>query len=202
MKEREFATFSGMEAVNALIRGELSDVVWNKLMKRECFADVRFPVGRVFEDVPTTVKIFTNSKRVCSIPVSKYHYLQRNGSLSKIHTLNNILGYWYSHKERFDYLQSQVDDDIKEKLLRYCALAIARMWAYYYDFAPEERIICRNDIQEMNTFSRQYIPLFGSLKWPISLRTGAFLSHFQCNLSFRMAWALKRICYKWRRCFT
>lgn len=58
-------------------------VAWNKLYKREVWKEIRFPFGKIHEDVFTTYKIFNNSSsiRYCSEPL--YYYRQRGNSIKK-----------------------------------------------------------------------------------------------------------------------
>lgn len=55
---------------------------WNKLYKRELFQQIRYPEGRLFEDIPTTYQIFRQVKQVSFNPASLYHYRIRAGSIT------------------------------------------------------------------------------------------------------------------------
>ena len=55
---------------------------WAKLYSSELFMDVRFPVGRVFEDSATTYKLVDLCDRVSLNSVSKYNYMIRSNSIS------------------------------------------------------------------------------------------------------------------------
>lgn len=55
---------------------------WNKLYKRELFHKIRYPEGRLFEDIPTTYQIFQQVKRVSFNPANLYHYRIREGSIT------------------------------------------------------------------------------------------------------------------------
>lgn len=76
-KEKKSKKLTGSKAVEALLREELSDNVWNKLWRRQCFTNMRFPENRLFEDIVTTYRIFLKVECVQSIEECKYHYLQR-----------------------------------------------------------------------------------------------------------------------------
>ena len=47
---------------------------WNKLYRRQLFADVRFPVGRVFEDVATLPQLLAKTRRVRTTTRGLYYY--------------------------------------------------------------------------------------------------------------------------------
>lgn len=49
-------------------------VTWNKMYKTSLFNDVRFPLGKIHEDVFTTYKLMFNSKRICVLKKQLYGY--------------------------------------------------------------------------------------------------------------------------------
>lgn len=183
----------GSEAVVALLNGELSDNVWNKLWKRQCFVDVRFPENRLFEDIYTTYRIFITVQCVQSIQCCKYHYLQRKSSLSRLHSMKNLVDYWLVNYERYTSLKSIVNKKAELELYKCCARAIARAWAYYNKCTLEDRNSSRGELHDMHDFMRDNIPLFGCKDWDLILRIGCFFPHYYNALSFWMAWKLNRI---------
>lgn len=192
-RKKQKAELTGEKAVQALLLGKLNEGVWNKLWKRQCFDTIRFPQGRVFEDVATTYIVFSSADHVIAIPESKYHYLKRKDSLSEKHCIYNLIGYWLSHKERFDALYNQVDENGKQILLQRCAVAAVRTWSYYNDCIADDREAYNDVICEMNAFVRQYFLLFGDKEWNLLLRAGIFFPHFYNVLSFRTAWMINHI---------
>lgn len=54
-----------------------------KLFKSDCFNGIRYPCGRLYEDVATTYKTFFKSKKIVFGAHSLYFYLYRVGSISK-----------------------------------------------------------------------------------------------------------------------
>ena len=47
---------------------------WNKIYRRELFEDVRFPVGKVFEDVATLPLLLKRARRVATTAQGLYYY--------------------------------------------------------------------------------------------------------------------------------
>ena len=192
-RKRKDSQYSGMESVRMLLRWELSDAVWDKLWKKECFSFTRFPEGRIFEEYATTYRLFLDANCISTIAGSKYHYLQRKGSLSNNHEMKNLVGYWLSHRERYEALYDQVDEETKPELMRFLATAASRTWAYYLDCPVKERETNNVIISEMNFFTKQHLPMFGDRKWHSSLRICVFFPHFLNRLSFGIAWFINRI---------
>lgn len=184
---------SGTEAVCLLAKGELTNFVWNRLWKTCCFDHVRFPKDRIYEDVAVTYQLIGASNCVCIFPASKYHYLQRIDSLSRIHNMKNLTDYWLSHSERYQALKKQVDEKTRLALLLPCSQAAIRTWAYYYDCPAMERAIYSSVVWQMHGFVRQYIPLFGNRGWKIKVRIGSFFPHYRAAWSFKLAWIMNRV---------
>ncbi len=57
-----------------LQRGYEHAYAWNKVYRRSLFAEVRYPVGRVFEDVPTTWQLCQKARCIRTSTSGLYHY--------------------------------------------------------------------------------------------------------------------------------
>lgn len=73
--------YTSEEALEKLIASKsLFDYAVDKLYKRELFDDIRYPIGKIYEDVFTTYKLFLRSNKIVSIDEPLYYYNQRDGS--------------------------------------------------------------------------------------------------------------------------
>lgn len=54
---------------------------WGKLYHVDLFRDIRFPVGKLYEDVGTTYRAVLQCQRVAFLPLAKYDYYQNNTSI-------------------------------------------------------------------------------------------------------------------------
>lgn len=180
-------TVCGTDAIEALIRGEIKEQVWNKLWKRRLFENAVFPEGRYFEDIATVYKLIRNA-RVVGTGRFLYHYVQRETAISHSHDIRNLTDYWSVHRERYETLRKLVGEESTEKLLQMCAAAIARTWAWYFksEKAPQQ-------IKEMQTFAREHYSCLRSKDLPLRLRTGIFLARFDCRFSFAVAYSLNQM---------
>lgn len=60
---------------------------WNKIYRRHLFRSVRFPAGKVFEDMHTIPVLLQNSRRIATSSTGCYHYCyNRNGIAAKADT--------------------------------------------------------------------------------------------------------------------
>lgn len=99
-----------------LIDGYINNLAWNKAYKRELFDTVRYPNGKVFEDVFTTYKLINKADRMYITDKITYNYELRGGSISN--------KWWNSDKKindffygRFEQLQFFKNND--HSLLKY-----------------------------------------------------------------------------------
>ena len=82
----DFITTDSLGALNRINNEDTyiigkSVVVWNKLYKMELFKDIRFPVGKRYEDDLTTYKLFNKIHKLVSTEKVLYNYVQRKNSI-------------------------------------------------------------------------------------------------------------------------
>ena len=101
---------------------------WNKLCKTQLFENVRFPVGRVFEDILTLPKLFEKAQKIVFNDVAKYYYRQREGSI--LHEQTKELKFFYinSALEVTQYLRNQ-----EPSFENYCDYSIAHITLKIYN---------------------------------------------------------------------
>ncbi len=71
-----------VDAMRALADQRLDMSVWNKLYRAELWRDLRFPPGRVYEDVTVAWPLLGNSARICVLPDLLYLHRIRTGSIT------------------------------------------------------------------------------------------------------------------------
>lgn len=80
--EREEAV-TGEEFVRRVFCWENVDsAAWDKLYRRELFREIRYPLGVIGEDVPTTYRLALLGGRVAACPKPLYHYYHRPDSIT------------------------------------------------------------------------------------------------------------------------
>ena len=66
-------------------------VMWDKIYHKRCFNNVRFPVGRIFEDNAIIYKVLYNSSRVVDCDETLYYYYENNNStMNKKFSVKNL----------------------------------------------------------------------------------------------------------------
>ena len=87
---KDIQKMSGQNVVKYLYRenSTVNVVAWNKLYKRSLFENLRYEVGRFFEDEYMIVPVLWKAKNVSFVRIPLYNYLQRSDSI--MHTNLNL----------------------------------------------------------------------------------------------------------------
>ena len=182
----------GVSAIEALIDSRIKNAVWNKIWKVDLFQMIRFPEGRVFEEIATTYKLLANAK-VEGIKDALYHYVQRYEGISHSHDIGNLRDYWLAYYEQYLFCANKVAKPYVQKLLFFCAIAIARAWWWKLSSPKEENERCFVDYAKMSSFVKEHFPLCGFTCWPLSLRVSIFLARFNNDFSFVIAYTINQL---------
>ncbi len=78
----------------------------NRIYKSEIFKNLRYPVGRLYEDVFIWHKILSRVKRIALTGKVSYYYLIRNGSIMHSEYDIRFTDIIYAIKERYEWLDS------------------------------------------------------------------------------------------------
>lgn len=123
-QEYSLEVFSQEEAIKHLFSNKkIENYVWNKLFKASLFENIRFPDGKIMEDLGTTYKLFLRANRITYNSSKQYMYFQRAESI-----LHNIKKGYFEDKltlsqERYLFLTSQYPD-MEENRLFYLNTAL------------------------------------------------------------------------------
>ncbi len=88
----------------------IGNYVTVKLFKRKLFENILFPVGRFYEDISTTYKLFEKANKIIYNPVPMYHYYQRSESIVNNITREGINDYINAVFERYYDLKNNQND--------------------------------------------------------------------------------------------
>lgn len=126
----ETTVFSGEEAVRQLILSEkLMNYAWNKLYRIELFNDIQYPVGKRWEDIGATYKLFNKSKKVAYTDSALYYYLQREGSITASSNIRNSLDQYDLLLERYNDLKKEYTD-LKDALCTQLCVCSYNCWSF------------------------------------------------------------------------
>ena len=111
-------------------------VAWNKLYRREVFRTLRYPVGRINEDVFVFAELFDTIKKVACVEQPLYFYRQRTGSIMQSKCTLRSLDEFWGRVECFDYFMAH---GYKELLPATEKRIFGKLTGVYYRLEPKDR---------------------------------------------------------------
>ncbi|RHW42800.1 glycosyltransferase [Neobacillus notoginsengisoli] len=113
----------------------------DKLYRRALFDGVRYPEGKIFEDVFTTYKVFAKSNRTVYSDAAKYYYVQRADSILRNSFRKKKLEYLEAIEEMTIFINQYYKDLLEYTKFYYaygsCGLLI-ELLRYNYKFPENE----------------------------------------------------------------
>ena len=130
----KIAVFEGRETLKVFIeediRYQIQNAAWNKLYKRSLMGDLRFPEGKLFEDIVYTTKLLAKSQRCVYLDKAYYNYIfDRSDSIMNSKKVERLLTDQVpAYKEKGEFLLSIGE---KELFLTHQFFFYKRMLLHY-----------------------------------------------------------------------
>ena len=145
---------------------------WSKLYKRSAIGDVRFPVGRKFEDTATSYLYVANANRVGHINRCYYYYRLNPNSITQTSRWDFVLGYEERLQYAIDHQLSYIDD-CNSLLMKAVLSCLTAYYAkptgnqVYYDKCKKMIETYRNDASYklLNSKYKLFLWSFGRADW-------------------------------------
>lgn len=102
---KDFKIENGRLVVNQM--NTLDIVAWNKLYEIRLFDDIKFPKGRIHEDLATTYKLFDLAGQVCKTENKLYYYYTNQNGITGSKIKNNKLDLLYIYLEQYEYFKNK-----------------------------------------------------------------------------------------------
>lgn len=160
------AQFSCHDALWLLLQDkEIKSYVWNKLIRRDVAAGIRFDEGRIFEDTLTTYKWFLRAKKIVRIGDCLYHYRIRNGGISNSRMIMpRYQAYKASLERYFDIMRLGVlspkeETEITRKMANGYVKTARRLCRSTHDFKRSMELVT-----ELDAMLRQHNVKAGDLR--------------------------------------
>ena len=110
-KENGIREYSRLDILKeVLLDKNIQSYAWNKLYKKELFDEVKYPIGKKYEDIGTTFYIFEKCNKIVVTSEPEYYYLKRSDSLVNNVTESTVFDYMELILQRYLY----INDNIKE----------------------------------------------------------------------------------------
>lgn len=150
----ENQVFLGEEGAKALLELKFGNYAWNKLYKRELWTpDIRYPVGKNFEDVRTTYKLVQKCETVVVIPQMLYYYRRHGQGITGGNQLRNKIQCADSRMERFEAIGDKYPEQ-RMFLLK----------EIYGHFMPLRNALCVQSKNSWKEYSESLDYTFGFLR--------------------------------------
>lgn len=105
--DKEYTNYklTNIEALQELmIDKKITNYAVNKLYLKSLFDDIEYPIGKKFEDIATTYKLFKKSQVISFVDCKLYGYYQREGSITKKYNKDSTRDFIESVSNRYNDL--------------------------------------------------------------------------------------------------
>ncbi|WP_162609506.1 glycosyltransferase [Flavonifractor sp. An82] len=155
---------TGRDVTREILLDKIGSHVVKAIYKKECWAGVRFPVGRLYEDIPVTFKVFAAAKNVGFIAEPFYKYRENDAGITlspkPIKPYHEFLGF----KDHYDYALKEYPEIVDECLANAAMYAISTCFHYYSEKNQELREPSAHTEQFLKENKRQIMAYRGFIK--------------------------------------
>ena len=131
-RHKENLIWNKTEAICENLSGSLDNAVTNKIYKREVIDGIRFPKGRVYEDVATVYKFIYNADKVGYLAKGYYYYIKRKGStISTSFNSKSRYDCFVGYIERLDFAEKHKLPCVEACRKQALETALATLTAFY-----------------------------------------------------------------------
>lgn len=93
-----------------LLDKNIQSYAWNKLYKKELFDEIKYPIGKKYEDIGTTFFLLEKCNKVVVTGKSEYYYINRQDSIVNNVTESTITDYIELIMQRYDYIEENIKE--------------------------------------------------------------------------------------------
>lgn len=93
-----------------LLDNNIQSYAWNKLYKKELFNEIKYPVGKKYEDIGTTFYLLEKCNKVVVTGKPEYYYINRQDSIVNNVTETTITDYIELIMQRYDYIEENIKE--------------------------------------------------------------------------------------------
>lgn len=143
----ELQIMDKIEAIKELlIDTKIQSYAWNKLFRKELFVGTRFPTGKNFEDIATTLILFEKCNKIVRLEEPKYCYVRRNDSIVGIRNYKTYHDYMEVIWDKYLYLKD-----------KYPSIEVYNAYNFIINMIWVYTIIVSYDIKELySEFDKRY----------------------------------------------
>ncbi len=156
------------EALIAFVEKRINTSVWNKLYRRELWENIRFPVGRVYEDAETTCKLLDKCRSIYVIDDYLYFYRVRSGSINRTLSFNNMKDWIFARKNIESFIVDNIPSVFSDKHLSNAKqLRLEQMIKFYFYLSRNNSCENKRDREELRREIRDVNCSLNACSWNI-----------------------------------
>ncbi len=106
---------------------EINCAAWGKIFIIDLFRDIRFPVGKIYEDMAIVYKLFDRAQKIVYVEYMGYFYYHRNGSILHSGFVEDKLERIYIADDILSFLKQKYPEIINSG---YCRCLVSYLGAY------------------------------------------------------------------------
>ena len=126
-----YEKFNNVEALRNHFNSKYFHIsAWSKVYKKELFKDIRFPEGKLAEDLYTTYKLFYKSKNVGHIDYTGYYYYIREGSIMGSNSSKLMCDVFKGIKEEHQFIYENIPE-LKSEIDKIYINCLLKSYAYF-----------------------------------------------------------------------
>lgn len=133
-----------------LYRRKLSMYAHGKLYKRELYDQIRFPEGKLYEDIPTTWKIVQRISNTVYIDFPLYYYRQRPGSIVKEKYSSKKMDQVYAVRDILE--ETKQDKEIYQAAVCLYFFCLSDLYAQVEDRNTKEWKFLEDEIKKYRSY--------------------------------------------------
>lgn len=145
-------TVSGKEAAREILLDKVGSQVVKGLYPAAFWNNIRFPLNRLYEDIPVTYKVFEQAKTVCYIDIPFYKYRLNMQSIS--YTPNPIKSYhiFLGLKDHYEYSVIHYPD----VTVGCCSTAAHYAVSTYFHYCTDGKNALKSVIKDVQQFLKEH----------------------------------------------
>lgn len=105
--------------ISGIVNDHCQTYVWNKLYKTKLWDDIRFPVGKLFEDEFTTYKIYNAATKIAVVNKTLYYYVQREESITRANFSLKVLDHCEALNQMMHFVESKYPEALSIAAIKY-----------------------------------------------------------------------------------
>lgn len=143
---------SGRDISRRMLLDEIGSQIVFGLYKRHCWDDVRFPTGRLYEDLATTYKAYLKASKVYYLPEPFYIYRTNQNSISRKPNVRKTYDIYLAFKDHYD----GAVEHFPEIAGKCCAMAAHFAVSNYFHYCALEDPALEDTVKDVRGFLKDH----------------------------------------------